>query len=154
MMPDPYQYFGGAALTSVIGLSNFWFNDQVNYFNPQATLDPLIHTWSLGVEEQFYVLAPIVLLFLNWMLKSRLLLRVAVTIAYSLWLSMTLSFSDPQPSFYLLHTRAWELGIGLLIYELRSRTIEFSNLSFHFLPIDVNRRLIVVARVACTIRLK
>ncbi|MDE1132766.1 MAG: acyltransferase family protein, partial [Ascidiaceihabitans sp.] len=129
MMPDPYQYFGGAALTSVIGLSNFWFNDQVNYFNPQATLDPLIHTWSLGVEEQFYVLAPIVLLFLNWMLKSRLLLGVAVIIAYSLWLSMTLSFSDPQPSFYLLHTRAWELGIGLLIYELRSRTIEFSNLS-------------------------
>ena len=115
LLPQDYRYFFGAALTSLLSVSNFWFMDQIDYFNPQAALDPLVHTWSLGVEEQFYLFAPI-LLGVTWLRFRRLLVfLVAFLMLASLGLTLALSSSAPMFTFYMLPTRAWELFAGILV---------------------------------------
>ena len=115
LLANDYRYFFGAAFTSLLSLSNFWFMDQIDYFNPQAALDPLVHTWSLGVEEQFYLFAPI-LLGAAWLWFRRLIVAflVVLTVA-SLALMFALSTTAPMFSFYMLPTRAWELFAGILV---------------------------------------
>ena len=115
LLPQDYRYFFGAAFTSLLSVSNFWFMDQIDYFNPQAALDPLVHTWSLGVEEQFYLFAPI-LLGVTWLRFRRLLVfLVAFLMLASLGLTLALSSSAPMFTFYMLPTRAWELFAGILV---------------------------------------
>ena len=53
MVPQEFRYFGGGALSALLSVSNFWFWDIIDYFSPAAARDPLVHTWSLAVEEQF-----------------------------------------------------------------------------------------------------
>ena len=115
LLPQDYRYFFGAAFTSLLSVSNFWFMDQIDYFNPQAALDPLVHTWSLGVEEQFYLFAPI-LLGVTWLRFRRLLVfLVAFLMLASFGLTLALSSSAPMFTFYMLPTRAWELFAGILV---------------------------------------
>ncbi len=113
------------ALYAFIGLSNWLLqSDADTYFAPQTDLNPYIHTWSLGVEEQFYVIFP-VLCFL-WVRArfhpaSRRALS-AVTIvaclgALSLAGSMWASRERPDAAFYSIVFRFWELAAGALLYQ-------------------------------------
>ncbi|QWT21543.1 acyltransferase [Bacillus sp. NP157] len=93
-----------------------------DYFSPIAELNPYTHTWSLGVEEQFYLLFPV--LFFLWLRGGRWRWGVtAVTAAASLsslvygaWLGPR----DPTQAFYLLGSRFWEIGAGVLLYQLQA----------------------------------
>lgn len=115
MIPDQLRYFGGAALTALLSLSNIWFYDRIDYFNPDAANDPLIHTWSLGVEEQFYLLLPLLLSALL-MLGRRALAPALGLIALCSFVWTVYSNNDLQKeAFYLLHTRLWEFLVGVLI---------------------------------------
>ena len=130
LLPYDYQYFYGAAFTSVIWLSNVWFMERINYFNPEAANDPLVHTWSLGVEEQFYLFVPLLLIAVL-RLGSRWLNKVLIGLTlFSFSLAVLMFERFPESSFYLLHTRAWELFLGIvasqLIWTMRSST--FSNI--------------------------
>ena len=91
--------------------------EQTDYWHPSA-ISPVLHFWSLGVEEQFYLLWP-AFLFLAWRLGARsargLGFWVGVVTLVSLLLSVVLTPRNPTGSFYLLHTRAWELGLGALL---------------------------------------
>jgi peptidoglycan/LPS O-acetylase OafA/YrhL len=95
-----------------------WQND---YQNLGATPSPLIHYWSLAVEEQFYLFWPLLLIFFK---SSRKLLVPVITLA-SFVLSITLVESSPIFAFYSLPTRAFELGVGSIIalYPLRAKMI-------------------------------
>jgi peptidoglycan/LPS O-acetylase OafA/YrhL len=90
---------------------------QTDYWHP-AAISPILHFWSLGVEEQFYLLWPTFLL-LAWRFGARssrgLGFWVGAVTLGSLVLSVVLTPPDPTSSFYLLHTRAWELGLGALL---------------------------------------
>ena len=119
MMPVSYQYFGGAAFTSIFAVSNFWFFDQINYFNPAASIDPLVHTWSLGVEEQFYLAAPILLVLINKIKPSFLVPFIIIIFTGSLSLSIFYTAKFPEAAFYLTHTRAWEFALGILVWIFR-----------------------------------
>ena len=114
MMPDTLRYFGGAAFSTLLFISNIWFFEVIDYFNPVALKDPLIHTWSLAVEEQFYFFVPL-LFGLLWRFGTKVLFWVFATMAA---LSLTTAFltntDSPMAAFYLIHTRAWELLIGVL----------------------------------------
>jgi peptidoglycan/LPS O-acetylase OafA/YrhL len=114
-------------LLAFFGLSNFgliWFND--GYFSPRVEFNPFTHTWSLGVEEQFYLLFPFILWF--W-LKCRdekgLVGRLANAIL-PLLLIASLAFSwyetlhAPDKAYYLLPSRFWELGCGAMLFKLHS----------------------------------
>jgi peptidoglycan/LPS O-acetylase OafA/YrhL len=90
----------------------WWEND---YQNLDATPSPFIHYWSLAVEEQFYVVWPILILILSRFGKRAVLYGVGAITAASLILSIQQTQSSPIWAFYSLPTRAWELGIGALL---------------------------------------
>lgn len=90
----------------------WWQND---YQNLNATPSPFIHYWSLAVEEQFYLLWPLFILFLARYGKKIILGGIAITTLASLLFSIYLTQVAPIWAFYSLPTRAWELGFGALL---------------------------------------
>ncbi len=108
--------FGRDLFAAATYVSNYlfawWEND---YQNLDATPSPFIHYWSLAVEEQFYVVWPILILILSRFGKRAVLYGVGAITAASLILSIQQTQSSPIWAFYSLPTRAWELGIGALL---------------------------------------
>jgi peptidoglycan/LPS O-acetylase OafA/YrhL len=100
------QLFGSLAFVSNIIL---W--RQAGYFDVSAELKPLIHMWSLSLEEQYYLLLPILLIITSYQHRNKI---VVATLLASLLLCFAMVSGHPSPSFYLLPTRAWELLIGSL----------------------------------------
>ena len=98
------------AVASLSG-SNLLLWSEVGYFDTSAAFKPLLHLWSLGVEEQFYLVWPLLLTMLPLQRRTRLLAVIGV-VALSLLISENLAYSDPAQAFYLLPSRAWELGVG------------------------------------------
>jgi peptidoglycan/LPS O-acetylase OafA/YrhL len=102
-----------SAYMSVFG-SNFYFWRSVSYFQTTAEIRPLLHTWSLAVEEQYYVLFPPLLWLLHrW--RRRFSPALWTIAALSLVASVLLVSWKPNAAFYLLPSRAWELMIGGLL---------------------------------------
>jgi peptidoglycan/LPS O-acetylase OafA/YrhL len=96
----------------------WWQND---YQNLNATPSPFIHYWSLAVEEQFYIVWPLFILFLARYGKKVVLAGIAITTLLSLLFSIYLTQVAPIWAFYSLPTRAWELGFGALLLFLPER---------------------------------
>ncbi len=94
--------------------SNFMFAREVDYFAPDVSHSPLLHTWSLGVEEQFYLLWPLVLLIAHRFLKGgdRAAQMLLTVFFLSLGVSEYLVRTDGMQAFYHLHSRAWQLALG------------------------------------------
>ena len=102
------------------GLSNFILAKTNNdYFSPIAEFNPYTHTWSLGVEEQFYFIFP--LLFFAWTFRSKwrhltvslFVISLLVSIGYSAWLGQT----DKTSAFYMITSRFWQLAAGVLLFQ-------------------------------------
>ncbi|WP_457647150.1 acyltransferase family protein [Profundibacter sp.] len=114
MMPHEYRYFGGGAFSTLLFVSNIWFFELIDYFNPTALKDPLIHTWSLAVEEQFYMFVPL-LFGLLWRFGRQGVFIVFLLLwTASLATAILTNEDHPMAAFYLIHTRAWELFSGVL----------------------------------------
>ena len=104
------------SLTAVTAFSsNILFWRESGYFGVASELKPLLHTWSLAVEEQYYVLFPLFLMLL-WKLRKRWIFGALMVIgAMSLAVAQWGAYNKPTATFFLLPTRAWELAIGALI---------------------------------------
>ena len=115
--PTVRSDLGRDVLAASLYISNylfaFWQND---YQNLNATPSPVIHYWSLAVEEQFYILWPI-LIYSLWKIGKRraVALGVVATTVCSFAFSLYLTTANPIWAFYSLPTRAWELGLGALL---------------------------------------
>lgn len=104
------------ALFAFAGMSNWALIHQADaYFAPRAEFSPFTHTWSLGVEEQFYLLAP-VLLFLAFRLRRFMTGAIAALAVLSLALAWLWAQTKPTLAFYGIGTRIWELAAGALWY--------------------------------------
>lgn len=111
LKPEDIQSFVYSLVVQPFSLQNLVFLIQGDYFRGSET-KALLHTWSLAVEEQFYLFWPLLLLLLKrWAFKP-LLAVICVIIAVSFYLSATMTLSAPQAAFFLILTRAWELGLG------------------------------------------
>ncbi|WP_083910093.1 acyltransferase family protein [Sphingomonas sp. LH128] len=105
-----------SALSASISLSNIYFFKKNDYFSPSAEEIPLLHTWSLGVEEQFYIFWPMVIvLSLKFFGRHGVKAVLSAVIIISIICSELLLKSNPSFSFYMLPARAWELAIGGLL---------------------------------------
>ncbi len=110
--------FSQSLLATTLFYSNFLFWSQAGYFDGPSLLKPLLHTWSLAVEEQFYIIFPILLFLLHRYaakyVKPALITIAAASFALSVYGVYGME-DDYSTAFYLLHMRAWELLAGGLI---------------------------------------
>jgi len=121
LMPDEFKNIGQSFVATSLFSNNVLLGLTSGYWDLASEFKPLLHTWSLGVEEQYYVIVPILLLVF-WKISRR-------SIVYLLWsiFLTSLLFAvwfvniSPKWSFYLLPTRAWEICIGALaaIYSVK-----------------------------------
>lgn len=119
--PKEFSDFLGASLSTVFFVSNIYLWKSNGYFDSVSEQNPLIHTWSLAVEEQYYILYPPFLIFALRHARHRAFAIVASAALISLVLAGWGSVHKPIPAFYLLPTRAWEILVGGLIPLLAQR---------------------------------
>lgn len=110
LFPAGLEEFGQTLRATVLFLSNLHFAFSYGYFTTSAETNPLLHTWSLAVEEQFYILFPLMLAFA--FRRGKVGAMVIAVMLASVVAALVLGPSSPESSFFLLHTRAWELLIG------------------------------------------
>lgn len=114
-LPAELMGFSKSLLAALFSVSNFYFWKQSGYFSAPVETKPLIHTWSLAVEEQFYVFLPIFLALAHRYFPRKIRFSVILIAVLSFVVSAVGAFRDPTATFYLAHTRAWELMLGVLI---------------------------------------
>lgn len=115
MLPDEFLRFGRSLIAVNIYASNILFWKEVGYFTAGVELKPLLHTWSLAVEEQFYLVFPLILLALRKLVLKRLLIVVLLLVIASFALCVWASYAQPRENFYWLPMRAWEMGVGSVL---------------------------------------
>ena len=123
LLPLDYKMLGLHSLFSVFFLSNMKFWREAGYFDTQSHEKWLLHTWSLAVEWQFYLLLPLAIVTI-WKLspgRKSIFTVLASSLFFSLALSITTTPTNPSAAFYLLPTRAWEMLAGGLIFLLANR---------------------------------
>lgn len=136
MMPGQLKEFSGSAISSLFFLSNFWFWLTDNYFAETSSLKPLLHTWSLSIEEQFYIIFPPFLYFLyKKKIKNIKILFITLIISSLLFANLG-NIYFKNLNFYLLPSRIWELLIGAILayYHVNEKETEKKKLS-NFLSI-------------------
>ncbi|WP_299009830.1 acyltransferase family protein [uncultured Shewanella sp.] len=112
-MPMDLQDFAQSVVAVSTFSSNILFWLESDYFDTAAELKPLLHTWSLAVEEQYYILFPLFLIW-TWRLGSRwILLLLSIIFIASLIAAQWGAYHAPNATFYLLPTRGWELILGV-----------------------------------------
>jgi len=115
LTPSYLKDFGQSLMAVSTFSSNILFWRESGYFDTAAELKPLLHTWSLAVEEQYYVLFPIFLI-LTWRLGVKwILILLMIVFLMSLSLAQWGAYNNPFAAFFLLPTRGWELLIGVFI---------------------------------------
>lgn len=132
MLPSDLKDFSRSIIATSVFASNIFFWRESGYWDVDNELKPLIHTWSLSVEEQYYLLFPLYLM-LMWRFRRRWIFGTLMLIAgLSLILAEYGSIYFPTSTFYLLPTRGWELAIGAIIafYTLYRRA-DFSLRSYN-----------------------
>lgn len=114
LLPGEMKDFSRSVISVSFFVSNIFFWRDAGYFGAASELKPLLHTWSLAVEEQFYIIYPLFLLG-AWKFGKRLIVVALILMAISsLFIANWASFNERNGAFFLLPTRGWELLIGCL----------------------------------------
>ncbi|MDZ4660831.1 MAG: acyltransferase family protein [Pseudomonadota bacterium] len=114
-LPSSFKFLGQTMVASAFFGSNILFWKKTDYFANLAEDNPLLHTWSLSVEEQFYVFFPIALLLIRKFVGRYVSHSLVLLTLCSFALSIYLVNRDPVSAFYLAPNRAWEILLGSLL---------------------------------------
>ena len=116
LMPADYETVGKEVIALICFSSNIMLSRQTGYFENTAGAKPLLHTWSLSVEEQFYLLIPLLLAALFWLRRPKWIAPIILLGSFvSLCLAVYYSYNARTAAFFLLPYRAWELAAGTLV---------------------------------------
>ncbi|NVO25221.1 acyltransferase family protein [Donghicola mangrovi] len=121
LLPSEMAELGRSIVATMLFGANIYYWSTLDYFHPDAKENPLLHTWSLGVEEQFYILLPLLMWLCFRYTRQCVVPMLAATVAISFALSVFAVGPMPRASFYLLPTRFWELGAGALLAAMPLR---------------------------------
>ncbi len=141
--PNGFKFLSLTVSSILLFISNILFFFEATYFNDLANQSPLLHTWSLSVEEQFYLLYPLIaLIFIKLINKKIFLIFIISLISISLLLSQLNSENLNRGYFFLLQSRIFELGFGILcsyiiVYEKSKIELLYKKfkLTFKVIPI-------------------
>jgi peptidoglycan/LPS O-acetylase OafA/YrhL len=114
-LPVELEDYSKSLASAVGSVSNVYFAATAGYFDAPAATKPLLHTWSLGVEEQFYLVVPLLMLFAYRVVPKRAKLMFAAVAALSFAAAFAVSYRNTTFAFYLTPFRAWELALGALL---------------------------------------
>lgn len=111
--PGSYVSLAESAVAAVASFANLYFLTHTDYFDAASHSMPLLHTWSLSVEEQFYLAWPLILLLPFWRgdRKATFFIVALITVVGFI-VCVAVTFDDQKLAFYLPFTRAWELSLG------------------------------------------
>jgi peptidoglycan/LPS O-acetylase OafA/YrhL len=115
LLPAELVAYGKSLAAVSFSVSNIYFWLQSGYFDAPASATPLLHTWSLAVEEQFYIFLPIMLALLNRFMPRRINIAICLIAAVSFLVAIYGAYRLPSATFYLPGTRAWELLLGTVL---------------------------------------
>jgi peptidoglycan/LPS O-acetylase OafA/YrhL len=124
LYPDALMELGRHLQAGAFFLSNFQLYSESGYFANAAETKPLLHLWSLAIEEQFYLVWPVLLSIAFGWKRGIPIFAAGATIA-SLLINLYQSGHNPTADFYLLHCRLWELASGCLIHGFQNRQRNF-----------------------------
>jgi peptidoglycan/LPS O-acetylase OafA/YrhL len=116
LLPSETKEFAKSLLAAVFSSANIFFWAKSGYFDTSSETQPLLHTWSLAVEEQFYLVFPLLIMAIHRWAPRRLKLSVILLTIISLVFGSIQVFVSPSSAFYLPFGRAWELLLGTLLY--------------------------------------
>ncbi|MDG5488544.1 acyltransferase [Sphingomonas sp. BGYR3] len=114
MLPDDFENFSQSVVAAMFFSNNILLTLTSGYWELSSEFKPLLHTWSLAVEEQFYLFYPIAVIFIFNAAKRYFVGFLVIIATFSFGLSAALTDHYPNASFYLIHTRAWELLFGAI----------------------------------------
>ena len=126
MPPEYFKIFCGSLFSNSLFVSNFFFMTQLEYFQPSAELQPLLHTWSLAIEEQYYLFFPAILVLarrLGYWVTISLLMALVFGGIYLAVVGVT---ADPAKNYFHSAARLWEIGVGS-VGALLTRRVYDSN---------------------------
>jgi peptidoglycan/LPS O-acetylase OafA/YrhL len=113
--PNEYDYLSRANLSVIFFISNFFFWKNTDYFDELTSQSPLLHTWSLSVEEQFYIIFPILFIFFYKLKNKNLFFYFVLIISIlSLVSANYLGKISSDPNFFFTTSRVFEIGLGIL----------------------------------------
>ncbi|SVB51800.1 uncharacterized protein METZ01_LOCUS204654, partial [marine metagenome] len=135
LLPSDMKDFSQSLIAVPTFSSNILFWREIGYFQTAAQFKPLLHTWSLAVEEQYYILFPLFLM-LAWQFGKRWILTTLIVVALlSLGVAHWAAYNHPWAAFYLLPTRGWEILLGVFVafYFNRHKSVHFKQITHQVL---------------------
>ena len=137
LLPSSFVNLAKSALYSLGFASNYFFyKNDLEYNSDESLYEPFLHTWSLGIEEQFYILFPFLLVIFLSLFKKKILFSIMFFLLLSIFIAQWGSKNYPEASFYFIHTRAWELLTGTFIayYGIKNNKKFINKISINIMP--------------------
>jgi peptidoglycan/LPS O-acetylase OafA/YrhL len=117
LMPGDFNALSRSVIAAGLGVSNIFFATQTGYFDHSAITKPLLHTWSLGVEEQFYLVAPLIPFAIRHLSKEARCAVLFALFALDLVFCIIVQHIIPDITFFMMPPRLWEFLLGSLVAE-------------------------------------
>lgn len=121
LLPHQFRAFSGHLISSALFFPNFAFWKETGYFAPAGETLPLLHLWSLGIEEQFYLVFPLAAVVVLPLGSRRWLSAILLALVISFFLALFWSYYRPSQAFYFPIFRAWEFLVGVALATIPAR---------------------------------